>query len=1043
MVKFLSTIFIALLFLVQVNAQVAAGSITAPTNLQTGVGLSPTVTWDAATGGYAPYLYSYEIIEGSLLGPVIESGNTTGLNHVIATTLDYNTTYYVKITVTDDSLYTDVITSRFTTVLANPALVSPADGDEVSSLSPTFTFTLDENNDNVRYRLLLGNSAGLTVGSNLNNTTAVNPGSLLIGTAAPLLPAKKYYWAINAEVFDGGADNNGENNQTGERVFYTPLDVLNVPYNGVTGHTIEPTFEWDDVDFESGYELRISTAGGSQSNFDAGVFFTDLAIAANTTTVSYNENTEDEGTPGNFPFPLSQNTTYYWQLVATDGSNSVKSPIWHFTTYPVTTVSLWNPGTGDTLTNLTNQNFSYGINGATTGLQFKVQIKAALTTPVRTDWLTSNYTGTSSSLNQTFSLVGGTKYYWRTVLYNASNQVMAYSAPQHFFTAGGATVPYSSWPVGGATVFTNSPSLHWYLMGSGTDLTFDIEVASDTSVAAVYTATNLTGLSHTIGTVLNPSTNYFWRIQSVYRRGTPDEQISGFTPWAGNSFVTNGAGTVVVPTPSYPVDNLVIYTTSPQFYWYLGASGTGLVYDIQYGTDNTFAAYSELNDVTDMYAAISGLTPGVTYYWRVRSDNGSATSGWSAPASFSVTGNVNNSYPVVNWPVGNPTVYTTLPSLSWYLEGSSLGITGYVVKWKAGSNSANWSLEPGGVIVSGASNTFYTFTSALNEGTTYYWAVAATNGSSTSPFAEGSFTVYSVAIGGIPVLTHPVNGDVIYTTTPQLSWWFDGPYTGIVGYEIVYSYSDVFFPAATTTAYSTSTNYTVPTLVEGATYYWKVRAHYGGLSYSSYSATESFTVNPGSFGPITPIVGGPHNVAVTTTAPVIAWALPAQPAAGTSYELEYSDNINFTNSTVIPNISGRSQGISGLVPNSAYYWRVRSKNTDGSYSYYSTLGSFRVADGVSSADEKDGVPTDFFVDQNYPNPFNPETVIRFGLPSPGNVKVTVYDITGKQIATLLNEYKNAGTHSVVMNGANLASGVYLYRIESGAFNSVKKMILMK
>jgi hypothetical protein len=89
------------------------------------------------------------------------------------------------------------------------------------------------------------------------------------------------------------------------------------------------------------------------------------------------------------------------------------------------------------------------------------------------------------------------------------------------------------------------------------------------------------------------------------------------------------------------------------------------------------------------------------------------------------------------------------------------------------------------------------------------------------------------------------------------------------------------------------------------------------------------------------------------------------------------------------------------------------------------------------------IPTSFSLEQNYPNPFNPETNIKFGLPKSGNVKLAVYDISGKEVAVLLNEFKQAGSYTFNFNGSKLASGVYFYRIISENFVETRRMILVK
>ncbi len=90
-------------------------------------------------------------------------------------------------------------------------------------------------------------------------------------------------------------------------------------------------------------------------------------------------------------------------------------------------------------------------------------------------------------------------------------------------------------------------------------------------------------------------------------------------------------------------------------------------------------------------------------------------------------------------------------------------------------------------------------------------------------------------------------------------------------------------------------------------------------------------------------------------------------------------------------------------------------------------------------------PTTFSMDQNYPNPFNPSTSIQYSLASPGLVTLKIYDILGNEIATLVNEEKGPGIYRVEFNTTNyqLASGIYLYRIQAGSYVETKKMVLMK
>lgn len=87
---------------------------------------------------------------------------------------------------------------------------------------------------------------------------------------------------------------------------------------------------------------------------------------------------------------------------------------------------------------------------------------------------------------------------------------------------------------------------------------------------------------------------------------------------------------------------------------------------------------------------------------------------------------------------------------------------------------------------------------------------------------------------------------------------------------------------------------------------------------------------------------------------------------------------------------------------------------------------------------------DFILNQNYPNPFNPSTQIEFYLPISGNVNLSVFNVLGQEIQTLINhEYSNSGKHTIEFNGEDLPSGIYLYKLQVDDYSKVKKMILLK
>ncbi|MBZ0202301.1 MAG: T9SS type A sorting domain-containing protein [Ignavibacteria bacterium] len=90
-----------------------------------------------------------------------------------------------------------------------------------------------------------------------------------------------------------------------------------------------------------------------------------------------------------------------------------------------------------------------------------------------------------------------------------------------------------------------------------------------------------------------------------------------------------------------------------------------------------------------------------------------------------------------------------------------------------------------------------------------------------------------------------------------------------------------------------------------------------------------------------------------------------------------------------------------------------------------------------------GVPNSFSLSQNYPNPFNPVTNIKFSIPNAGLVKLVVFDVAGREVATLINENVAAGYYNADFDASSLSSGVYFYQITSGDFVDTKKMVLIK
>lgn len=116
---------------------------------------------------------------------------------------------------------------------------------------------------------------------------------------------------------------------------------------------------------------------------------------------------------------------------------------------------------------------------------------------------------------------------------------------------------------------------------------------------------------------------------------------------------------------------------------------------------------------------------------------------------------------------------------------------------------------------------------------------------------------------------------------------------------------------------------------------------------------------------------------------------------------------------------------------SSVLYRLRQVDLNGKESFSKTI------------EVQPGNPVEFSLNQNYPNPFNPVTAITYSVASAGKVKIILYDILGRQVKTIVNEFREAGYYDIQLSAGNLSSGVYYYKMEAGSFNAIKKMTILK
>jgi photosystem II stability/assembly factor-like uncharacterized protein len=149
--------------------------------------------------------------------------------------------------------------------------------------------------------------------------------------------------------------------------------------------------------------------------------------------------------------------------------------------------------------------------------------------------------------------------------------------------------------------------------------------------------------------------------------------------------------------------------------------------------------------------------------------------------------------------------------------------------------------------------------------------------------------------------------------------------------------------------------------------------------------------------------------------------------------LLYEESVSDLGTTWIPMWQDLNVGISDIVSDSVNAFIATSKGV-----YRCPLSEL-----TSVADPSKQVPTSFSLGQNYPNPFNPTTTIEYALPRRSHVTLTIFNILGQRVATLINNEIEAGFHHIQFDGSGLASGVYLYRLTAGEFSETRRLIFLR
>jgi hypothetical protein len=232
----------------------------------------------------------------------------------------------------------------------------------------------------------------------------------------------------------------------------------------------------------------------------------------------------------------------------------------------------------------------------------------------------------------------------------------------------------------------------------------------------------------------------------------------------------------------------------------------------------------------------------------------------------------------------------------------------------------------------------------------------------------------------------------------------------------------------------TSTSFTDAGLTEGTTYYYKIYTVDKAYNYSTGLASDPAVALPVEMTSFTATSSANNAILNWKTATEVnnyGFEIERRSVASVNSKSVEWTKIGFITGNGTSNSAHNYSYADASVSSGTYAYRLKQIDHDGTYKY------------SSEAEVSIQVPNTFALNQNFPNPFNPTTTIAYTIPEQGMVSLIVYDVLGRQVGTLINEYKSAGSYTVSLDASKLSSGVYFYCLQSGSFIQKKKMVLLK
>ena len=470
-------------------------------------------------------------------------------------------------------------------------------------------------------------------------------------------------------------------------------------------------------------------------------------------------------------------------------------------------------------------------------------------------------------------------------------------------------------------------------------------------------------------------------------------------------------------------------------------------YDYRHRAGSPQGSWTEVTTttITALGTTITQLAENAGYDVQVRATNGEGTSGWSGSGSGSTDANASPSFTSPE-AFGAPENQTAVGTVAASDSDTGDSVTGYTIQGGADASKFLIVASSGALTFASAPN-FEAPADADTDGD-YVVVVRATSGTGARvKTAEQTITVTVTDVDGEApgVPAAPVVSPASVTNL-NVSWTAPtnaGPPITDYDYRHRVTLSQGSWTEVTTTTI-TGLGTTIEGLAEDTEYDVQVRAtNDEGTSGWSDSGMGMRGTESGA------IANAPENLQATAgdAQATLTWSAPNNEVGAdiTGYAYRYKESGgDFTAYTDIPEsgpgeANARSYTVTELTNGVEYVFQVRALNEHGG----GLPAEVVVMLPTVTNTENEELPAEVTLSPNYPNPFNPETTIRYALPQAGEVRLVVYDLLGHEVAILVEGSKPAGNHTVRFRAGNLASGLYVYRLQAQDKTIVRTMILVK